>query len=146
MQTYELGYLILPSIPEDGLSLVVEKMKGLVAKAGGKVFDGEDPFKQELSYSMSKVVGASKYVTNEAYIGWMKFELEASIVPKVKTGLDKIEELLRFLLIKAPHDSTFTFAKARAAILEKMAKDSEEARFSSENENSHTIVETVVVE
>ncbi len=123
MQIYEVGYLILPSIPEDGLSAVVEKIKAAFVAAGGKEVDGEAPFKQELSYTMSKTVGASKYVANEAYVGWSKFELEPSLAPEVKASLDKIDELLRFLLIKAPRESAFTYEKARAAVLAKLAEE-----------------------
>lgn len=123
MQIYEVGYLVLPSIPEEGLNAVVDKMKAVVEKAGGKTLDGEAPFKQELTYTMSKTVGASKYVANEAYLGWMKFELEPVSAPEVKVEFDKIDEILRFLIIKAPRESAFTFAKAREALLEKAREE-----------------------
>ncbi|MEK7135140.1 MAG: 30S ribosomal protein S6 [Patescibacteria group bacterium] len=123
MQIYEVGYLILPSIPEEGLPAVVEKMKAVVTKAGGQNLDGEDPVKQDLAYTMSKTVGASKYVANEAYMGWMKCELEPAVAPEVKAELDKVEELLRFLIVKAPRESSFTFAKAREALLEKAREE-----------------------
>lgn len=122
-QVYEIGYLVLPSIAEDKLSAVVEEMKGVVEKAGGKALDGETPFKQELAYTMSKTIGASKYVANEAYMGWMKFEIAPGAAVEVKAGLDKIEELLRFLLVKAPRESSFTFEKAREALLEKAREE-----------------------
>lgn len=121
MQIYELGYLVLPSIPEDGLSSVVEKVKAIIAKAGGKEIDGEEPFKYELSYAMSKTIGASKYVVNDAYIGWTKFELEPAQALPVKSEVEKIDEVLRLLLIKTPRETSFTFAKAKALIAEKAA-------------------------
>lgn len=143
MPIYEIGYLILPSIPEDGLSLVVEKIKAAFMKAGGKEVDGEEPFKQELSYTMSKSIGASKYVANEAYLGWHKFELEPSQVLEVKSSLEKIDELLRFLLIKAPRESAFTFAKAKEAMREKLAKEKaeEEGELVEEVVSTDTVVQ-----
>ena len=118
-QVYELGYLILPSIAEENLSEVVAKIKTVVEKAGGKEFNGEAPFKLDLAYTMSKTVGASHYVVNEAYIGWMKFELEPGQALELKMGIDQIEEVLRSLLIKVPRETYFTFAKARELIEEK---------------------------
>ncbi len=113
MQVYELGYLILPSIAEENIPAVEDALKAAIAKEGGKVFDGEAPFKQELSYTMGKTVGASRYVVNEAYIGWVKFEAEPEAVPQIKDGVEKMPEILRFLIIKAPKETTFTFAQAR---------------------------------
>ena len=118
-QVYELGYLILPSIPEDNLPEVVGKIKAAIAASNGVEIDGEEPFKHALSYSMSKTVGASRYVVSDAYIGWVKFELEPEKALEVKTAIDQTEEVLRSLLIKAPRESAFTFAKAQAALVEK---------------------------
>jgi ribosomal protein S6 len=116
---YEIGYLILPSLTEDKVDGVVEAIKSLVAQHEGKEIDGEAPFKQDLAYTMSKTVGASRYVVNEAYIGWLKFELEPSKALDLKLALDKLPEVLRMLLVKVPRETTFTFAKARAKAIEK---------------------------
>lgn len=116
---YELGYLLLPSIPEDKLPEAVETLKKIIAKEGGKELDSEDPYLRELAYSMSKTVGASKYVVNEAYIGWVKFEAEPGLVEAISTNVKDMSEVLRHLLIKAPRETTFTFAKAREAAMKK---------------------------
>lgn len=125
MQVYEIGYLILPSIAEDKLGAVIDKIKAVFEKAGGQPLDGEAPVKIDLSYTMSKTVGASRYVVTEAYLGWMKFEMDPSKALEAKMALDKVDELLRFLLIKAPRESAFTFAKAQALITEREAKEVE---------------------
>src|SRR3990167_11141973 len=121
MQVYELGYLILPSIAEDALSGVVDTIRALVNEAGGKEIDAEAPFKQPLAYSMSKTIGASRYVLSDAYLGWIKFEVEPSKISAIKTGMEKIGEILLFLLVKVPRETTFTFAKARAMVEEKQS-------------------------
>src|SRR5574337_727565 len=114
LNTYEIGYLILPSVPEDALSGAVNKIYSIVEKSGGKRFAGEEPFLYDLAYQMSKNIGARKYVVDEAYLGWFKFELEPEKVEEVKKGIEALEEVLRFLLIKAPREVTFSFAEARA--------------------------------
>ena len=116
MTVYELGFLILPSIPEDKVSGIVDSIRKVITKEGGTEIDAEEPFKQDLAYSMSKTIGASHYVLTDAYLGWIKFEIERAGVLRVKAGVEKIEEILRFLLVKAPRETTFTFAKAREAV------------------------------
>ncbi len=141
---YELGYLILPSISEDQLSTVVDKLKAVVSNAGGKEIDGEAPFKQALAYTMSKTIGASSYVVKEAYIGWMKFELEPAKALEVKMEVEKMDEVLRSLIIKAPRESDFTFAKAEAAIAEKARLEAVEAEVEAPAEEVVSATEVVV--
>ncbi|MDB5266859.1 MAG: Ribosomal protein [Parcubacteria group bacterium] len=116
---YEVGYLVLPSVPEENLPKVVSSIVSIIEKAGGTTLDSEDPFLEELAYSMSKVVGARKYVVDDAYIGWMKFEATPDVVEGIKNSVDKIEEVLRTLLIKVPRETSFTFEGARKARAEK---------------------------
>ena len=122
LTVYELGYLILPSIPEDKVSLVLDLIKKVITKEGGRELDAEAPFKQDLAYSMSKTIGASRYVLFDAYLGWIKFEVEPEKISLIKDGVEKIGEVLRFLLIKAPRETTFTFAKAAKIATEKKAE------------------------
>ncbi len=114
LTVYELGYLILPSVSEDKLPEVVNLIKEIFIKEGGKEIDGELPQNQPLAYSMSKTVGANRYVVTEAYLGWMKFEVEPAKILKIRANIEKIAEILRFILVKALRETTFTFAKARA--------------------------------
>ncbi len=111
---YEIGYLVLPSVPAEHLPQVLSNPVSIIEKGGGKPLDGEDPALEPLAYSMSKTVGARKYIVDEAYVGWMKFESRPDALETVREGVDKAEEILRYLLIKAPRETTFTFAKARA--------------------------------
>lgn len=141
-QIYELGYLILPSVAEENLSAAVSKIKGVVNKAGGKEIDGEEPFKTDLAYTMSKTIGASRYVVTDAYIGWIKFELEPSKAPEIADETNKIEEVLRHILLKVPRETHFTFAKAREAIAAKLAAE-KEAR---EEEREPALAEQAVIE
>ena len=145
---YEVGYLILPSIPEDKLAGVAESIKEIVAKEGGMEIDGEAPFKQPLAYSMSKTIGSSRYVVSEAYLGWIKFDLPAGKagvehpIEVVKKGIEKMEEILRFLIVKASRQTDFTFAKARADLKEMEEKVEEEK---GEAETSGHVVEQEVI-
>jgi ribosomal protein S6 len=122
---YELAYLVLPSIPEDKLPQLVDSIKKVVAKDGGKEIDSEDPILHPLAYDMSKTIGASRYVLSDAYIGWIKFEGDASKIGDIKIAVEKMDEVLRSLIVKAPRKTTFTFAQARAKALEKERAENE---------------------
>lgn len=135
---YELGYLVLPSIPEDKLANVEEAIKKTITKAGGTEIDGEAPVLHPLAYEMSKTIGASRYVLSDAYLGWIKFEIEPSEIVAIKEKVEKMEEVLRSLIIKAPRETYFTFAKAR-----EMAKEKEEAL---EAEAAPKVPEDAIVE
>lgn len=119
LSVYELCFLILPSISEDKLPSVVSPIREVISKEGGKEIGAEEPFLHPLAYEMSKTVGSSRYVVSEAYLGWIKFELESSRVGAIKDSMDKINEILRFILVRAPRETTFTFAKARTRALER---------------------------
>ena len=120
-----MGYLLLPSIAEDKLPAVVGKIKEAVAKLGYQELDSEEPFKIDLAYTMSKTVGASRYVVDEAYIGWLKFEALPEKVADIKDEVSRMEEVLRLLVIQAPKESAFTFAKAREVLMTKEAEQFE---------------------
>lgn len=139
LTVYELAYLVLPSIAEEGLGKVVENLKGIIAREGGTEIAGENPFKQELSYTMTKTVGASRYVVNDAYLGWIKFEVEPEKVLKIKADVEKMDEIVRALLVKAPRETTFTFAEARKALEAEEAEGEEETEPASED--SKAVVE-----
>ena len=130
-QVYELGYLILPSIPEEGLSDVVARLKKIIKDNGGVEIGSEDPFKMDLTYTMSKVISSRKYVVKDAYIGWVKFDLEPEAAPIVNEAVKAVDEVLRFLLIKAPRATTFTFESARKAL-----EEEEKAKHEAESEAS----------
>ena len=123
-QVYELAYLILPSIPEEDLPQVVAKIQKTIEKAGGERIDSEEPFLRELTYEMSKTVGASRYVVKNAYLGWIKFDLPLPVevekhpIEAIKGEIEKMAEVLRFLLVKASRETKFTFASTRVIKIE----------------------------
>jgi ribosomal protein S6 len=137
---YELGYLILSSIAEENLSDVVNAIKGILSKVGAAEIASEDPIKIDLAYTMSKQIGARKYVVDDAYIGWIKFECEPACIPEVQDAVKKLDEVLRFLLIKTTRETHFTFAEAERAKEEKQ-KALEEAKTAAETGSTGPVIQ-----
>lgn len=125
MQAYELAYLVLPSIPEENLSQVATNLEKIIEKKGGKKFFEDAFFKHKLSYRMHKVVGASRYLVDDAYVGLMKFELSPSHTEEVRAEIDKMPEILRHLIVKIDREDTSSFAKLRESLEKKSGKPEE---------------------
>lgn len=125
LEVYELCFLILPSITEDKIGGVIDSLRKIITEEGGLEIDREDPFRQTLAYPMSKTIGSSRYIVSDAYIGWIKFEIDKVGVLAVKTQTKKISEIVRFLVVKARRETVFTFAQARETLELAEAEESE---------------------
>lgn len=103
---YELGYLLVPSIPEEDLPINYGNVKELVASFGGEIISDEMPKMLNLSYPMSKVISNIRKKFNTAYFGWVKFEMEAEKVLELKKKLDLDPNFVRFLILKTVRENT----------------------------------------
>lgn len=109
---YEIGFHIVPSVPEEKLAAEVTAIKDVLEKSGA-VFVSEDfPKFKHLAYTMTKVVGAKHFKFDTAYFGWVKFELNPEALLAVKKALESNERILRFLLIQTVRESTLFVPKA----------------------------------
>jgi ribosomal protein S6 len=106
-RVYELGYHIISSIPEEKIASHVEAIKAIITKNGGSFIAEESASKRPLAYMMRKKIGGTYERFNEAYFGWIKFEVEAEGLKNIKTSLDAIESILRYLLISTVRENTY---------------------------------------
>lgn len=107
-RVYEVGYLLLPSVPEERVQSEVLKIKDLIKEAQGTLISEEDPKYRTLAYEMVKRTSATGIMRyTEAYFGWMKFEADASHLPLMKDKLDHSDTVLRYLLVKTVREDTF---------------------------------------
>ncbi len=104
---YEVGYLLLPSIPEEHLAKEVSEIKKLISDAGGEFISEEDPKLRPLAYEMVKLVGTRNEKFRSAYFGWVKFETTAPEVLVLKEKFDSKESILRHLLVKTVREDTY---------------------------------------
>jgi ribosomal protein S6 len=121
MQVYEAGFLLVPTLPEEKLPGEFDAIKKLVSEHGGTIISEEMPKSRSLSYSMTKVVETKRYKFNEAYFGWVKFELSRSALAEVEKGLKVNTSVLRYLLIKTVRENTLYTPR----IIKKATEDGE---------------------
>jgi ribosomal protein S6 len=105
-RVYELGYLLVPTIPEENVLTTFGNLKELVNSFGGQIISDEMPKKIVLAYTMLKVYKNVRNKFNEAYFSWIKFEMSGDKVLELKKKLDLDPEIIRFLIIKTVKENT----------------------------------------
>ncbi|MEK7115718.1 MAG: 30S ribosomal protein S6 [Patescibacteria group bacterium] len=103
---YEIGYLATPSIVQDKIHEVSEKINDLIKKAGGTVITDEAPKLRELAYPMEKIVAHKKEIFSSAYFGWVKFEIDREKINSLAKEVEREENIIRYLLISTVRENT----------------------------------------
>ena len=103
---YELGYLLVPTVPGEDVPAVFGNLKELVSSLGGVVISDEMPKMMPLAYAMVKITAnvCNKFKT--AYFGWTKFAMDSDKVSELKKKLDLNPNFIRFLIIKTVKENT----------------------------------------
>ena len=105
---YEVGYLIVPTVPEERLGAEVTALKDILDRAKAIVISEEFPKMTNLAYAIRKAVAGKYHRFNTGYFGWIKFEVDAESAPAIDKELEKGENLLRYLLIKTARENTMS--------------------------------------
>lgn len=101
---YELGYLLLPTITEQAIPEILEKIKGSIVRVGGVVSLANPPVSISLAYPMYRNEGGKNTEYTRAYFGFMHFGLESGSLPALKKEIEAETAILRCLFTKDPHE------------------------------------------
>jgi ribosomal protein S6 len=105
-RVYELGYLLVPTIAEEDLSVNYGNLKELVASLLGQVISDDMPKMMTLAYPMLKVTENVRSKFDTAYFGWIKFKMDAEKILELKKHLDLDPLFLRFIIVKTVKENT----------------------------------------
>jgi ribosomal protein S6 len=105
-RVYELGYLLVPTIPGEEVPAIYGNLKELVASFGGVQISDEMPKMIPLAYTMRKVTSNIRSKWNTAYFGWMKFTMDTIKILELKKKLDLDPNVIRFLILKTVKENT----------------------------------------
>ena len=114
MKVYEIGFVLVSSIPQEKVAGEFDALKDVIAKAGASMIAEEAPEMRQLAYTMVKKIHGANVRFDEGYFGWVKFELSSSAIEGVKKSLDAIDNILRYLLITTVRENTYLGKKAPA--------------------------------
>jgi len=147
--TYELGYLIVPTVPNENVPEEANRIRDIL-EGNGSVISSIDAQSRDLAYAMDKVIANKKNIFDSAYFGSFIFESTAGQIEEIKTELEKNENVLRFLIIKRSKESLIP-PKARIMPIEEKAEENtkpkKETKIASpidEKELDKTIEELVI--
>jgi ribosomal protein S6 len=115
MKVYEIGYLLLSSIPREKVADVAAVLKDALSKKGASIIGEEAPELIPLSYTMVKKIGTANHRFDQAFFGWVKFELATKDIEDVKKSFDLDKNVLRYLLITTVKENTYLGKKAPVA-------------------------------
>ncbi len=110
-KVYELAVLLLPSLSPADVEKQIASFTNEFTSRGGELISSEAPVMINLAYPMVKVVHTNRQKCQEAYFGWMKFEIETEAINEIKKVLDGSEIMLRYLLVKTVRENTLINGK-----------------------------------
>lgn len=89
---YELVYIVRPTVDEQALAAVNERVERLVAAQGGEITHRDDWGKRRLAYPIFKF--------SEGFYTVLKLNLPPAAVREIERSLKLTEEVLRYLVVR----------------------------------------------
>lgn len=114
-QVYEIGYLLVSSIPEEKVASEEVVLKGILSKKGAEFIGEEAPELRTLAYTMVKKIGTSNHRFDQGYFGWFKFELPVKEIEGIKKAFEENQHMLRVLVITTVRENTYLGKKSPSA-------------------------------
>lgn len=133
---YEIGYHLLPILSEEEVPGVVSKLMEALKGEGAEFVGERFPSKMQLAYPIAKRVASKKTNYDQAYFGWVAFELNREAIAKVKTMLDANPNVLRYLIVVTDREAVAAAMSGAVATvtgnIEKPKREAEEGGKMSE--------------
>ena len=112
-RTYELGFILVPTISESEVDAKVAELKAAITAVEGTVgAEGTTEF-IDLAYRIEKNVKSKKMKWSQGYFGWMKFTAAPEALAALKKVLDGNLELMRYILVKTNAENLVQFKKPK---------------------------------
>lgn len=105
-RVYEVGYILLPTIPEEGVPAIYGNLKELISTLGGEVISDEMPRTMPLAYTMVKVIQNINHKFDTGYFGWIKFTMDPAKVLDLKKKIELDTNIIRSLILKTVKENT----------------------------------------
>ncbi|MEK7612589.1 MAG: 30S ribosomal protein S6 [Patescibacteria group bacterium] len=141
---YEIGFHVVPTVGDEGVSAVVEKIHAALGDA--EIIKEQFPAKMMLAYVIERAAEGKREKYAEAYFGWIKFAMERDAIPAFEDVLRGMRDVLRFLLIEtvredivSPRRAIFTSDRLEGQTLKKPTAAPEAPAAVSEEELDKSI-------
>ena len=114
-KVYEIGYLLVSSVPPEKVGDVVAVLKETLSKKSAEIISEEAPELISLAYTMTKKIGTIIHRFDQAYFGWIKFEVAGNQIEEIKKTLEMHAEMLRMLVMTTVRENTYLGKKSIVA-------------------------------
>lgn len=140
---YEIGYLIVSSIPEEKVPAEAEAINKIITASKATIIADEAPHRMKLAYEMRKKnVGGTYEKYTEAYFGWTKFEIGSDGVEAIKKEVEILPSVLRMLLVSTVRENTYLGKRAPAIAAEiSLKKDTSAEKVEGKKESAPASIE-----
>ena len=92
MNKYELAVVVSAKIEDDERAQVIEKVKALVERFGGKISDVDESGKKRLAYEIQKM--------HEGFYYFIQFEADSQCPAEIERHVRIMDNVLRYLVVK----------------------------------------------
>ena len=92
MNKYELAVVVSAKIEDDERAQVIEKVKALVERFGGKISDVDEWGKKRLAYEIQKM--------KEGFYYFIQFESDSTCPNEVEAHVRIMEPVIRYLCVR----------------------------------------------
>ena len=92
MNKYELAVVVSAKIEDDERAQVIEKVKALVERFGGKISDVDESGKKRLAYEIQHMT--------EAFYYFIQFDAEGTVPAEIEQDVRIMDNVLRFLCVR----------------------------------------------
>lgn len=107
LKVYEIGYLLVSSVPKEKVTDIVSDFKKILDKKGAIMLAEGAPELRMLAYTMIKKIGPTNHRFTEGYFGWTKFELASKDIESIKKAFDEHPQVLRSIIMTTVKENTY---------------------------------------
>ena len=105
-QIYEVGFLLTPEQSSEALSGSITAIKDMLATNGASIISEGEVEHVDLHYTMERVTESGRQKYDQAYFGWIKFEIPSENMEALKEVFDGDANIIRHLLVKTIKENT----------------------------------------
>ena len=145
-RVYEISFIFDNKLEESAALEKSNALKQSIATLGGSFISEEAPYMRELAYEMIRVVNNVNVRFNEAYFGWIKFEMDADKVKDFEKAIKLDEEVVRYLVVKTVRDNTVYTKRAPVIKAETLVNNEDDVNIDTTKEVDPIVLAEVAPE
>lgn len=120
-RTYEVGFILAPTVADAEVSASVDALKAIITKAEGVIGAEQAPEFIDLAYTMEKSIASKKMKYSQGYFGWIKFDATPEAIEGVKKALDGMSDIVRYIIVKSHLENAVVFRKPKIEAIRALA-------------------------